>query len=171
MRELGRKSGEARRRPDPERVPASLREELHQLDPAIVRGAIERALAGNNESARVAAVKLLADVDAFREDDQCRLCAEREAEAEARGEESREMILRLILGRAEQLVGDVLLEFEHSLEDGTLMPDVRRRLLDALAAVNERVDYAGRVHSTAEAARRRDESAREERARPVKTFH
>jgi hypothetical protein len=170
-RELGRLSGKRRREPNPERVPASLRAELQKLDPAIVRGAIERALAGDNESARVSAVKLLADVDAFRQGGECPVCAEREAEAEAHGEKSREMILRLILGRAEHLVGDVLLEFEHSLEDGALMRDVRRRLLDALDAVNERVDHAGRVHSTAEAARRRDESAREERARPVKIFH
>jgi hypothetical protein len=27
------------------------------------------------------------------------------------------------------------------------MPDARRRMLDALAAVSERVDYAGRVHA------------------------
>jgi hypothetical protein len=33
MRELGRKSGEARRRPNPERVPESLRDELRNLDP------------------------------------------------------------------------------------------------------------------------------------------
>jgi hypothetical protein len=63
-------------------VPASLRDELQKLDPAIVRGAIERALAGDNESARVAAVKLLADVDAFRKDGQCPVCAEREADAQ-----------------------------------------------------------------------------------------
>ena len=46
MRELGRKGGKANGRPNPERVPASLREELRKLDPAIVRGAIEQALAG-----------------------------------------------------------------------------------------------------------------------------
>jgi hypothetical protein len=83
MRALGRKSGEARRRPDPERVPASLRQELQKLDPAIVRGAIERALAGDNESARVSAVKLLADVDAFSRNGGCPVCAEAAAEAEA----------------------------------------------------------------------------------------
>jgi hypothetical protein len=82
MRELGRKSGEARRRPNPERVPTSLREELRNLDPSIVRGAIEQALAGGNESARVSAVKLLADIDAFRQDGECPVCAEREADAQ-----------------------------------------------------------------------------------------
>jgi hypothetical protein len=66
-------------------VPASLREELRSLDPAIVRGAIEQALSGSNESARVSAVKLLADVDAFRKDDAARpRCAKfTEAESQA----------------------------------------------------------------------------------------
>jgi hypothetical protein len=80
-RELGRLSGKRRREPNPERVPASLRAELRKLDPAVVRGAIEQALAGANESARVSAVKLLADVDAFSRDGQCPRCAEADGEA------------------------------------------------------------------------------------------
>jgi hypothetical protein len=84
MRELGKRSGEARRRPNPERVPASLRDELRNLDPTVVRAAIEQTLAGGNESARVSAVKLLADVDAFRKDDAvCPRCA-RFTDAEAK---------------------------------------------------------------------------------------
>jgi hypothetical protein len=142
MRELGRKGGKANGRVKPEHVPQSLREELQTLDPAIVKAAIEQALAGGNESARVSAVKLLAGIDAFGREI-CPVCAEVAAEAEAHADENREMILRLIHGRAEELVDAVLLEFERSLEDGTLMPDVRRRLLDALAAVNERTDHVG----------------------------
>jgi hypothetical protein len=65
MKALGRLGGRGRRGAKPEQVPASLREELRKLDPSIVRGAIEQALSGSNESARVSAVKLLADIDAF----------------------------------------------------------------------------------------------------------
>jgi hypothetical protein len=104
MRALGRKSGEARRRPNPERVPASLRDELQKLDPAIVRGAIEQALAGDNESARVSAVKLLADVDAFRKDGECPRCAEAAAEAEANSEKNREAIIKLVLDSVAQII-------------------------------------------------------------------
>jgi hypothetical protein len=50
------------------------------------------------------------------------------------------------------------------------MPDARRRMLDSLAAVSERVDYAGRVHATPEAARERGELDRQERERPVQSF-
>lgn len=96
-RELGRKSGEARRRPNPDRVPASLRQELQTLDPAVVKGAIEKALAGSNESARVAAVRLLADVDAFSRDGQCPRCVERDAEAAG----AREKLAALLLARAD----------------------------------------------------------------------
>jgi hypothetical protein len=83
MRELGHRGGKARRKGVADQLPTSLREELRKLDPAVVRGAIEQALAGNNESARVSAVKLLADVDAFSREGGCPVCAEREAEGPA----------------------------------------------------------------------------------------
>jgi hypothetical protein len=74
MRELGRRSGEARRRgsaaklPEPERE--SLRERLRdQLDHDAVIAATERALAGGNESARVSAVKFLADLELYKPED------------------------------------------------------------------------------------------------------
>jgi len=108
MRELGRKSGEARRRPHPERVPESLRDELRNLDPAVVRAAIEKTLAGGNESARVSAVKLLADVDAFRKDtDECPRCAARKAEAEGPAARDRvnEWIARLVEGAVRDVFG------------------------------------------------------------------
>jgi hypothetical protein len=82
MRALGRRSGEARRKPNPKRVPASLRAELQTLGPKVVKAALEATLAGGNESARVAAVKLLADVDAFRKEGECPRCAVAAVEAE-----------------------------------------------------------------------------------------
>src|SRR5512132_3514764 len=89
MKELGRLGGKSSGRVKPEQVPASLRAELRALDPAIVRGAIEKALAGANESARVSAVKLLADVDAFSRDGGCPVCAEAAAEREANSDKAR----------------------------------------------------------------------------------
>jgi hypothetical protein len=65
-------------------VPESLRDELRNLDPKVVRAAIEQTLAGGNESASVSAVKLLADVDAFRKDgDECPRCAAVKADGPA----------------------------------------------------------------------------------------
>jgi hypothetical protein len=86
MRELGRRGGTAHRRgvvvqlPAPERL--SLRETLRDdLDHELVMTAIERALAGSNESARVAAVKFLADLELYRKDgDECPECARRKSE-------------------------------------------------------------------------------------------
>jgi hypothetical protein len=73
MRELGHRGGKARRRGVAEQLPAaereSLREKLRdQLDHNLVKTAIERALAGGNESARVAAVKFLADLELYKAD-------------------------------------------------------------------------------------------------------
>jgi hypothetical protein len=97
MRALGRKSGEARRKPNPERVPASLREELRTLDPAVVKAAIEETLSSANQSAKVAAVKLLADVDAFKQSgDECPRCAAWKAEAPGAAAKVDRMISRLV---------------------------------------------------------------------------
>ena len=89
MKELGRRGGKASGGTKPEQVPASLRDELRNLDPKVVRAAIEQTLAGGNESARVSAVKLLADVDAFRKDgeDACPRCAKFTAAASAEAQE------------------------------------------------------------------------------------
>jgi hypothetical protein len=67
MRELGHRGGKARRRGVAEQLPKQERESLRDslrdgLDHELVKTAIERALAGGNESARVAAVKFLADL-------------------------------------------------------------------------------------------------------------
>jgi hypothetical protein len=106
MRELGRRGGKSRREPHPERVPQSLREELRSLDPAVVRGAIEQALSGSNESTRVAAVKLLADVDAFSREG----AAERDfreaikAEQEQHREEATRMLRKLVVDAVVSIV-------------------------------------------------------------------
>jgi hypothetical protein len=61
-REAGRKSGEARRRPNPERVHQNLREYLRaNVEPAEVWTALKLAMEGENESARVAASRVLMD--------------------------------------------------------------------------------------------------------------
>jgi hypothetical protein len=89
MKELGRKGGKASGGVKPEQVPASLREELRNLDPKVVRAAIEETLAGANQSAKVSAVKLLADVDAFKQGDECPRCARVEGRGARRGGEGR----------------------------------------------------------------------------------
>ena len=129
MRELGRKGGKARRQSvDPERVPASLREELRTLDPAIVRGAIEQALAGGNESARVSAAKLLADIDAFRKDDdrEDRKAAMAKAGAEARAHLARELARRAD-HREHRRVRELVAELTRHLEAQAASEAPRRR--------------------------------------------
>ena len=81
MRELGHRGGKARRQGAAEQLPAPERESLRQhlrdkLDHATVVEAVQRSLAGGNESARVAAVKFLADLELYRKDgDECPRCA------------------------------------------------------------------------------------------------
>jgi hypothetical protein len=77
MRELGRASARARaRRSSPaRRLPKGQRRSLRDLlrtglDPAKVVAAVEQSLGGTNESARVAAVKFLADLELWRPDEQ-----------------------------------------------------------------------------------------------------
>ena len=80
-RELGRRSGEARRRPNPDRVHESLRTYLQREVPLErVWRALEAAMLGSNESARVAASKVLMDALAEPRDG-CPVCREREANA------------------------------------------------------------------------------------------
>lgn len=82
MRELGRKGGKGRNRPRPERVHESLRDYLkREVPPARVWEALETAMGGNNESARVAASRVL--IDALHEP------ADAKGEAERVGAEAR----------------------------------------------------------------------------------
>jgi hypothetical protein len=71
MRALGRKSGEARRRPNPERVNDCLRTYLkREVPPERIWQALEAAMLGNNDSARVSASRVL--MDALSEPEQDR---------------------------------------------------------------------------------------------------
>lgn len=117
MRELDRRGGKASGGVKPEQVAASLREELRKLDPSIVRGAIEQALAGGNESARVSAVKLLADIDAFSKDgdEEDRARAMAKAGAEARAHLARELAQRARVHEQDQ-VRDLIEELAAWLE-------------------------------------------------------
>jgi hypothetical protein len=87
MRALGRKSGEARRRPNPERVHQNLREYLRQnVEPAEVWAALKLAMEGENESARVSASRVLMDAlaEPERDGDEQRKADFARAGAEAR---------------------------------------------------------------------------------------
>jgi hypothetical protein len=87
MRELGRRGGKARRGGLAKQLPATERESLREalragLDHEVVVGAVRQSLNGGNESARVAAVKFLADLELYRkEGDDCPRCAQVKAEA------------------------------------------------------------------------------------------
>jgi general stress protein YciG len=83
MRELGRKGGKGRKVIDPARVNEGLRSYLkREADPSRVWEAIQRALEGSNEAARVSASKLLLDALYEPAVDACPACAERETNAE-----------------------------------------------------------------------------------------
>jgi hypothetical protein len=85
----------------PETERQSLREFLREgLDHETIKAAIERSLAGGNESARVACVKFLSDLELYRKtSDECPRCAKfTEAEsAEARAKVD-ELIARMVEG-------------------------------------------------------------------------
>jgi hypothetical protein len=87
MKELGRRGGKGRRRGASEQLPERERLSLRQflrdgLDHETIKAAIERSLAGGNESARVACVKFLSDLELYRKDgDECARCAARAAAA------------------------------------------------------------------------------------------
>jgi hypothetical protein len=104
MRELGHRGGKARRKGVGEQLPdaarLSLRDVLReQLDHGKVKAAIEQSLAGGNESARVSAVKFLADLELYRKDgDECPVCAKRKGEAG----DVRERLAALLNGRADR---------------------------------------------------------------------
>lgn len=84
MRALGKASAKARSRPNPGRVHESLREYLRaEVPPAEVWQALKRVLEGGNESARVAAARVV--MDALHEDKtEDRARDQEQAAAEAR---------------------------------------------------------------------------------------
>jgi hypothetical protein len=70
MRELGRKGGRGRSKPNPERVHESLRSYLkREVPPERVWRALEAAMLGNSESARVSASRVLMDALAAPQQD------------------------------------------------------------------------------------------------------
>lgn len=89
MAALGRKGGKGRRRGVAEQLPTAERESLREalragLEHKDVVDAVRQSLNGGNESARVAAVKFLADLELYRKDgDDCPRCAQVKAEAPA----------------------------------------------------------------------------------------
>jgi hypothetical protein len=96
MRALGRKSGEARRRPNPERVHQNLRQYLREnVEPAEVWAALKLAMEGQNESARVAASRVL--IDALHEPHQDE---DRTQQAARAGAAAKERLAELLNRRA-----------------------------------------------------------------------
>jgi hypothetical protein len=142
MRELGRRGGKARRKgageqlPDPERQ--SLRSFLRDgLDQDAIKSAIERALSGGNESARVAAVKFLSDLELYGPDDQK---GERAKMAEAaRGE------LEALLPRVDKTVRGRL-----RLRDRYVLDLVLDELREELALERDRAGDRWRIPSDLE---------------------
>jgi hypothetical protein len=102
MRELGHRGGKSRRKGVAEQLPEAERQSLRQhlrekLDHGTVVEAVERSLAGGNESARVAAVKFLADLELYRKDgDECPRCAARKAESKDSRDRINEWIANLV---------------------------------------------------------------------------
>ena len=147
MRALGRAGGKARSRPNPERVHEGLRDYLkREVPPERIWQALEAALLGQNESARVSASRVL--IDALHEPQQFEerdFRAKIAAETKAHAADAREKILRLIESRSDAIVRAVIAEFERQLEDDELAADARRRLTEVLADVLAQLDDAGRI--------------------------
>jgi hypothetical protein len=84
MRELGRRSGEARRKPNPARVHPELGAYmLAEVHPERIWNALEMAMTGQNESARVQASRVVMDALSAARPEGCPTCREREQEAPA----------------------------------------------------------------------------------------
>jgi hypothetical protein len=119
MRALGHRGGKARRQGVAEQLPAGERESLRQhlranLDHATVLGAVQRSLEGGNESARVAAVKFLADLELYRKDgDECPRCAAVKADGPAARARVNEWIARLVEGAVRDVFGTYRTDSAH----------------------------------------------------------
>ena len=158
MRELGRRSGRARRKPNPERVHESLRTYLRrEVPPERVWQALEAAMLGNSESARVAASRVL--MDALHEPERDSEVDRAKAGAEAREALARELAKRARHHEHEQ-VRDALDELAAELErravdehPDLVVGDVRsERAAAVLALMEERGLIVGpeRVEELAE---------------------
>jgi hypothetical protein len=97
MRELGRRGGKANGRPNPERVHEGLRAFLQrEVPPERVWQALEAAMLGSNEAARVSASKVLIDALSEGQAGGCPDCAARAVEAEGARERLDTMLLRVV---------------------------------------------------------------------------
>lgn len=114
MRELGRKSGEARRRPNPERIHEGLRAYLQrEVPPERVWRALEAAMLGSNEAARVSASKVL--IDALSEGrGACAACAAREAVDMTA---ARAKLDRVIEGQVEQRAEEITKDLQQRTKE------------------------------------------------------
>jgi hypothetical protein len=87
MRALGKLGGKASRGGVPklpEKERASLREHLRdKLDHEVILAAVQQALAGGNESARVQCIRFLADLELYRQEDREQHIRERESQTHA----------------------------------------------------------------------------------------
>ena len=82
MKAIGRKGGKSRRQGVAEQLPEGERESLSEalrrgLDHEDIVAAVKQSLAGGSESARVAAVRFLSDLETYRKGDDCPRCAAR----------------------------------------------------------------------------------------------
>jgi hypothetical protein len=99
MRELGRKGGRGRRGPNTERVHPSLREFLRaQVPPEQIWQALRAAMEGENQSAKVAASRVLMDALAEPREEE-----DRAAHMEQVGVDARAKLEQLIQRRATRL--------------------------------------------------------------------
>jgi hypothetical protein len=137
MRALGRKSGEARRKPNPERVHESLRTYLkREVPPERVWHALEAAMLGNNESARVSASRVLMDALAEERPDEDRKADRQRANAQALTRLAELLATHPDLqpGELAQKVEDEAVREHPDLVVGDLNPEQAGRVLEGLAA-------------------------------------
>jgi hypothetical protein len=153
MRALGRKGGKGRRQGVAEQLPETERQSLREflrdgLDRETIKAAIERSLAGGNESARVACVKFLSDLELYREDgEECPRCAAVKAEGPAAREKVNDMIARLVehAVRAE-VVGETENEQNSSQATRLVRAAVRKGLVGHEEGLEAAVEAAfGRI--------------------------
>jgi hypothetical protein len=97
-RELGRRSGKARRAPRPDRVHPELGAYLlAEVHPERIWRTLEAAMLGQNESARVAASRVVIDALAAARPEGCPTCRQREAEADAVSAKAEEKLTGLVI--------------------------------------------------------------------------
>lgn len=113
MRELGRKGGRGRNGPKPERVNEGLRDYLkREVPPERVWRALETAMLGSNESARVSASRVL--IDALHEPHEDR---NRQADTQRQAAEARQYVADALERKVRQRRDDPLAAIEELIEE------------------------------------------------------